>query len=61
LYGSDDAENDILDDDNDVATTIPYPDPNENVSVVAERVPCARTNIDGIIVNRVKHGNKFRK
>jgi hypothetical protein len=61
LYGSEDVENDILDDDNDVAMTIPYLNPNVNVSVVAECVPCARTDIDGIIVNRVKHGNKSRK
>jgi hypothetical protein len=60
LYGSEDAENDILDDDNDVAMAIPYLNPNANVSVVAECVPCARTDIDGIIVNRVKHGNKSR-
>jgi hypothetical protein len=60
LYGSEDGENDILDDDNDVAMTIPYMNPNVNVSVVGECVPCARTNIDGIIVNRVKYGNKSR-
>jgi hypothetical protein len=54
LYGSDDVKNDILD-DNDVVATLPHLKPNVTVSVVARRVPCAKTNIDNIIVNRVEH------
>jgi hypothetical protein len=49
LYGSDDADNDI------VATV---PDVNCNVAVneFPGCVPCVRTDIDGIIVSRIKQG-----
>ncbi|XP_020398568.1 uncharacterized protein [Zea mays] len=61
LYGSQDAENEILGHVNDVAEVVADLNPNVCVSVVAGRVPCARTDIDGVIVSGIKQGNKSRK
>jgi hypothetical protein len=54
LYRSDDAENELLDDSNDVDVTVPDLNPNGPVCVVSGRVPCARTDIDGIIISGMK-------
>jgi hypothetical protein len=56
LYISDDAENELLDDSNDVDVTVPDLNPNGSVCVVSRRVPCARIDIDGIIVSGIKRG-----
>jgi hypothetical protein len=56
LYRSDDAKNELLDDSNEVDVIVPDLNPNVHVSVVPAHVPCARTNIDGIIVSGIKHG-----
>ena len=61
MYGSQDAENEILGHVNDVAEVVADLNPNVCVSVVAGRVPCARTDIDGVIVSGIKQGNKSRK
>ena len=37
---------------------VPNLNPNVCVSGVAGRVACARTDIDGVIVSEIKHGNK---
>jgi hypothetical protein len=55
LYRSDDAENELLDDSNDVDVAVPNLNPNGPVCVVSGRVPCARTDIDGIIISGIKH------
>ena len=67
MYGSD-VDNDILDDGNQVVVTVPNLNPNVAdlnpdvaVSMAVGRVPCARTDIDGIIVSGIKHGKKSRK
>jgi hypothetical protein len=54
LYRSDDAENELLDDSNDVDVTVPDLNPNGSVCVVSRWVSCARTDIDGIIVSGIK-------
>jgi hypothetical protein len=61
LYVSDDTQDELLDADIGVNITIPDLNPSMPKSVVAGRVPCARTDIDGIIVSGVKHGQKSRK
>jgi hypothetical protein len=61
LYVSDDTQDELLDADNGVNITIPDLNPSMPKSVVAGRVPCARIDIDGIIVSGVKYGNKSRK
>jgi hypothetical protein len=54
LYRTDDAENELLDDSNDVDVTVPDLNPNGSVCVVSRWVSCARTDIDGIIVSGIK-------
>jgi hypothetical protein len=56
LYRSDDVENKLLDDSNEVDVIVPNLNPNGYVCVVPGHVPCARTDIDGIIVSGIKHG-----
>jgi hypothetical protein len=56
LYRCDDAENELLDDSNEVDVTVHDLNPNGSVCVVPGHVPCDRTDIDGIIVSGIKHG-----
>jgi hypothetical protein len=61
LYGSGDADNDILDDGNDIVATVPDVNCDVAVNEFPRCVPCARTDIDGIIVSGIKQGKKSRK
>jgi len=54
LYGCDPAANEILDDENEVVVIVPDLISDVATSVVVGCVPCARTDIDGIIVTGVK-------
>jgi hypothetical protein len=55
LYRSDDAENELLDDSSEADVTVPNLNSNGSVCVVPGHVPCARIDIDGIIVSGIKY------